>query len=209
MPLKPETLSEIAAFVRGGFEERDRIVEIFCEEMYAPGELDLADVEVAVEQAFASLEAEKVNWPRVTDCDKLDTVFAALTKRGIIALQNAGYTQSDGYYDVQEQYHAHPRQEAVIGYCFYHGQDLERAVHGNGLYLAFGPIDSKKEETDGPKIGLLIVEQLRNQGFDVQWNGTFNERIHIKNLDWKRRVEPTPLGPTAKGASKPWWKFWQ
>jgi hypothetical protein len=187
MSLNSETLSEIAAVVRGGFEERDSIVEIFCEEMYEPGELDPADVQAAVEQAFSSLEAEKATWPQVTDCDKLDSVFSALEKQGIIVLQNAGYTQSDGYDDVREEYHAHPQQGTVIGYCFYHGQDLERVVHGKGLTLAFGPIDPKKEATDGPKIGSLIVEQLRSQGFDVQWDGTFNERIHIKNLDWKRR----------------------
>jgi len=187
MSLKPETLSEIAALVRGGFEERDRIVEIFCEEMYEPGELDSADVQAAVEQAFSSLEAEKATWPEVTDCDKLDAAFSALAKQGVIALQNAGYTQSDGYDDVRQEYRAHPRRETVIGYCFYHGQDLERAVHGDGLYLAFGPIDPKKEAAEGPRIGALVAEQLRSQGFDVQWDGTFNQRIHIKNLDWKRR----------------------
>jgi len=39
MPLSPETLREIDGLVRGGFEERARIIEILCEEMYAPGEL--------------------------------------------------------------------------------------------------------------------------------------------------------------------------
>lgn len=37
MTLPAETQDEIRAMVRGGFEERDRIVEIFCEEMYEPG----------------------------------------------------------------------------------------------------------------------------------------------------------------------------
>jgi hypothetical protein len=195
MSLRPELLSEITTLVRGGFKERDRIVEILCEEMYAPGELDSAEVEAAVERAFSSLEAEKINWPQVTDCDKLDAAFAALMKQGIIALQNAGYTQSEGYDDIREEYNAHPRRETVIGYCFYQGQDLECAVHGGGLYLAFGPIDPKKETAEGPRIGTLIVQQLRNQGFDVQWDGTFNERIHIKNLDWKRQCLIQGRGP--------------
>lgn len=80
MPLSPETLSEVAAFVRGGFEERDRIIEILCEGMYEPGELDPAEVEAAVDEAFATLEAEKSGWPQVTDCDRLDAAFAALTR---------------------------------------------------------------------------------------------------------------------------------
>ena len=34
MTLSVETQQKIKAMVRGGFEEHDRIVEIFCEEMY-------------------------------------------------------------------------------------------------------------------------------------------------------------------------------
>src|SRR4051794_32529957 len=96
MPLSQATLREIRAQVRGGFEDRGRILEIFCEEMYAPGELDPAEVEAAIDDARAAYEAEKAGWPEVTDCDRLDAVFASLKRRGIIALQNAGYTQSDG-----------------------------------------------------------------------------------------------------------------
>ena len=95
MPLSPETVREIEAQVRGGFEDRERIIEIFCEEMYAPGELDATEVEAAVDEAIANHEAAKHNWPEVTDCDRLDKAFDAINKRGIIGLQNAGYTQSD------------------------------------------------------------------------------------------------------------------
>ena len=82
MALPKETLQEIDALVRGGFEDRDRIVEIFCEEKYAPGELDPAAVAAAVDSAFAALETEIAGWPSVTDCDKLDRAFAALNHRG-------------------------------------------------------------------------------------------------------------------------------
>src|SRR5688572_14526222 len=75
MAILPVTLKEIAAQVRSGFEERDRIIEIFCEEMYEPGELDPSEVELAVDAAFADLEAEKGSWPEVTDCDRLDAAF--------------------------------------------------------------------------------------------------------------------------------------
>jgi hypothetical protein len=37
MRLSPDTLREIEGLVRGGFEERDRIIEIVCQEMYEPG----------------------------------------------------------------------------------------------------------------------------------------------------------------------------
>jgi hypothetical protein len=187
MPLSPETLREIDGLVRGGFEERARIIEILCEEMYEPGELDGAEVVAAVDAAFTALTQDKATWPTTTDCDRLDGAFAALNARGIIALQNAGYTQSDGYDDIRESYHEHSDRDAIIGYCFYHGQDLERAVHDEGLYLAFGPMDSKKEEAEGPRIGAMIVEELTRAGLAAKWNGTFAQRIFIPAIDWKRR----------------------
>src|SRR5262245_62163301 len=125
--------------------------------------------------------------PTETGPDRLDSVFASLNGRWIIALQNAGYTQSDGYDDVRQSYHERSDRDRVIGYCFYHGQDLERAVHGEGLYLAFGPMDAKKEKTEGPRIGAMIVEELTRAGFAVRWDGTFDQRISIPAIDWKRR----------------------
>lgn len=187
MTLSVETLNEIKAMVRGGFEERDRIVEIFCEEMYSPGELDPQEVETAVASAIRELETEKASWPMITDCDKLDAVFAALNKKGIVSIQNAGYTQSDGYSDVMEVHGDSDDPENNIGYCFYHQQDLEGAVAGRGLFLAFGPIDPGKEETDGATIGRIIVDLLKGAGFSVDWPGTFDKRIEITAFDWKRR----------------------
>jgi hypothetical protein len=187
MPLSSEVLREIDGFVRGGFEERDRIIEILCEEMYGPEELDQAEVTVAVDAALASLEKDKAAWPPMTDCDKLDQVFEALNTLGIIALQNAGYTQSDGYDDVKEIYHRRSDRDKVIGYCFYHGQDLERVVNGEGLYLAFGPMDAQDEEIEGPRVAAMIVEELKRMGFSAQWNGTFNQRIYVPAINWKRR----------------------
>jgi hypothetical protein len=79
MPLNSEVLREIDGFVRGGFEERERIIEILCEEMHEPGELDEAEVTIAVDAAFTSLEKDKATWPSMTDCDKLDRVFCTQT----------------------------------------------------------------------------------------------------------------------------------
>jgi hypothetical protein len=64
MPLNSEVLRNIDGLVRGGFDERDRIIEIFHEEMHEPGELDEAEVTAAVDAAFASLEKDKATWPR-------------------------------------------------------------------------------------------------------------------------------------------------
>ena len=79
MPLNPDLLREIDGLVRGGFDDRTRIIELLCEEMYAPGELDEAEVVGAVDAAFASPARNKASWPAITDCDRLDQAFAALS----------------------------------------------------------------------------------------------------------------------------------
>lgn len=187
MALDPDVLREIQGLVRGGFEDRERIVEILTEEMYASGELDVDAVERAVDTAVQEHAQAKKSWPATTDCDRLDAAFKALAQRGVIALHNAGYTQSDGYSDVREAHADAPDRSRIVGYCFYHGQDLARAVDGGGLFLAFGPMDARTEDTEGPRIGRLVAEELQRAGLQVQWDGTFNQRIHIAAFDWKRR----------------------
>ena len=68
-------------------------------------------------------------------------------------------------------------------------------VRGGPLYLAFGPVDAKLEETEGPKVGKLIQAELERQEFPVEWEGTFNSRIKILELNWQRRHPPeSPVG---------------
>jgi len=48
-------------------------------------------------------------------------------------------------------------------------------------------IDPEKEETEGATIGRIIVDLLKGAGFSVDWPGTFDKRIEITAIDWKRR----------------------
>jgi hypothetical protein len=187
--LDDETTDAINVLARSGFYDEDEIIEIVCESMFEPGEVNEAEVSEAVDAAFDALEEEQKSWPEVTDCDRLDEAFDAIDARGVIALQNAGYTQSDGFDDFQEALEEHPKPETVKGYCFYQGQDLERAVLGDGLYLAFGPVDSDKEAADGPAIGKIVREELERAGFKVEWDGTFAQRIFVPKIKWQRRLE--------------------
>lgn len=187
MPLDPEISSLITTLVRGGFEPRERIIEIITEEMYEPGEFDEPEVRAAVDAALAAHDQDKTTWPAVTDCDRLDQVFSALSAKGIIALQYAGHSQSDGISDVTEAWHSRPDHAGVQGYCFYHGQDLERAVEDGELHLAFGPMDGIEQQTGEPRIGALIADELRRAGFSIEWNGTSDQRICVQDIDWKRR----------------------
>ena len=185
--LETETQSEIASMVRSGFYDRERLIEVFTEEMYAPGELDTNEVESEIDAQFAQYEKEKLAYPSTTDCDRLDAAFAKMNERGVIAIQNAGYTQSDGYDDVGDVYSQHPDRDSIVGYCFYHGQDLERAINGSGLYFAFGPVDPADEQTVGVDVGNIVRGELENAGLSVDWNGTFEKRLSVPNLNWQKR----------------------
>jgi len=187
--MTPDTLEEISTMVRSGFYTKNDLMPIFCEEMYAPGELIPEEISVALDSEFAKLAADQHSWPAVTDCDRLNEAFLAINRRRVIALQNAGYTQSDGYDDFLQALDESPDKISILGYCYYHGQDLERAVRGGGLYLSFGPTDPKTEATKGAEVGRIIQEEMARVGLPVKWDGGFSTRIHIPRLTWQRRFK--------------------
>ena len=186
--MEADDLGEISTLVRSGFFKRDDVVRIMSEEYYEHGTLDEGELSNAVEEAFDQLVAEQDSWPVVTDCDKLDKAFAALNQRGVIALQNAGMDQSDGFEDFRAALDEAPNRTEIIGYCFYHGQDLARAVRSQGLFLAFGPVGPSDEEICGAEVGRLVQEEMARVGFEVEWDGSFTSRISIPNIHWQRRV---------------------
>jgi len=174
-------------------DDIDRIEEILCEDLSDSEESELDEVRRRLREEAANFSEEQKSWPVRTDCDRLDAVFTALGKRGVLAIQNAGYTQSDGHYEVMEIYRNLHENKAIHGYCFYHEQDLERAVHYSQLFLAFGPIAPAQEEIQGPKVGRLIANELTLHGLSVTWDGTFGQRICIEPFDWKKRL-PCSIG---------------
>jgi hypothetical protein len=187
MALAEDVLEEIAVLVRSAFWIRDDLIAMVCEEMYAPGELSEDDVGAAIDEELRAHAEDQATWPAVTDCDRLAVAFAALAARGIVALENAGMTQSDGHDDFRAA-HANAADPAtVVGYCFFHGQDLQRAVRGGGLYLAFGPVDPRDEATKGREVGRIVQEELARAGLTVAWDGTFAQRIHLPHFVWRRR----------------------
>jgi hypothetical protein len=128
-------------------------------------------------------EAEPL-WPAVTDCDRLDAAFKTLDSLGILALQNAGYTMSDGHSEAHEAL-TRAVSGRYFGYCFYHGQDLERAVTGGGLMIAFDDLEG--DGASKSAVGRLLRETLEQAGLACEWNGDPEQRIGIPGFDWKRR----------------------
>ena len=136
------------------------------------------------EEFYRKAQAEK-QWPAVTDCDRLDTVFAGLATTGVFTAHNAGFTMQEGRWEVERAIAEQPAG-AYHGFCFYHTQDLHRAVDGTGLYLGFG--DLMDDDARTVVVGRQIRQAFEQAGFEVDWDGTADTRINLPAIDWKRRT---------------------
>lgn len=180
-----DTLSTIKVWVWSGFRSEVEAADMLEDHLSEEEALTDPDaIRKALAAEFKTKAAAEKSWPKETDCDRLDRAFDALMAAGICALHNAGYTQSDGHADVAQELHDQGRAK-FHGYCFYHGQDVERAVHGDGLLIAFGDLDDN--ETKSVTVGRAVVEALKKERFTIEWDGTVKKRIDIRNIDWKRR----------------------
>lgn len=182
--------------VRGGYEQPREIIDSLVELVEFDSETEelvagdraraVAEVSTIVAQENSKYLAEAASWPPETDCDRITAVFADLERRGIVARENVGYTQGDLGVElsaiVAELVKA---GKSVRGWVGFHGQDVEGAVDGRGLFLGFAPVDRKNNKA-WVELGTEIVQAFGRAGFDVSWNGKANERPHLA-VDWKRR----------------------
>lgn len=153
------------------------------------------DIDVDRVKAYAAKELKKkraaeAGWTPQTDCDRLDKAFDRLKARGICAIHfpASGYTMEHGHAAVEEVMEAaEDSQHRVVGFCFYHGQDIDRALGDEGLLLAFGSTVSHAGK-DGIRIGQAICEALQQEGLQTRWDGKLSSRIHIPGLRWQRRT---------------------
>ena len=178
----------IRVWVWSGFYSLPDVLEMLEDCYEDDGDEEDADKQMLEEYAESEFQAKReaeATWPPVTDCTRLDAAFDDLNGMGIIALHNAGYTLSDGISDVAEVL-AESDRDKVKGYCFYHEQDVERAIDGHGLMLAYGDI----EDTAEGKLAVaeLVKAELEQQGFMVEWNGDPEVRIDLPRIVWQRRA---------------------
>lgn len=175
----------IKTWIWSGFydpDEVDSMIDDILEE-----DADETMLRAAAAPEFDKKRAAEASWPEFTDCDRLDKAFVELCSQGVIALHNAGYTMSDGITEVADSMYERRRKgvKNIQGYCFYHSQDVERAVAGGGLMVAFGDLDDNNSQKT--KIGQLVKDVLQEFGLAVEWNGDPETRLSLPTLDWKRR----------------------
>lgn len=175
----------VERYVRYGFYRPAEVERIVADDVLG-GELPLTRVRALVMAEVARQQAEQKSWSEVTDCDRLDKAFAALRAECILAIHNAGMTPSEGIDEMSEQYQAAGgNKSGIVGYCYYHRQDMEHALDQRSLGLAFGAIDG--DELKGVGVGERVRAALEGEGLRVSWSGSIADKLNITDFQWQRR----------------------
>jgi hypothetical protein len=172
----------IAREVSAGFssddEIRERVVELVSDEGDAADAL-LDRIDDLIAKTVEAKAGEQEAWTGLTDCDRLDAAFAELEASGIVCRQNWTCCQTCGLAEIGEELEPVSR-----GYVFYHQQDTDRVVEDGVLLLAYGACSDVKEEQLA--VANEIARTVRENGLQVDWDGSLEKRIMVR-VDWKKR----------------------
>lgn len=162
----------------------EEAVDAFSDTSLPPAAVRRAAWSLA-QEAVAAHHAEQAAWPEVTDCDRLDAAFATLEASGIVARQHFSCCGTCGATQIIDEMDRVAKDgKPVRGYTFFHVQDTEHAVEGDGLYLSYGSADQDKQAAVA--IGHEVVAALRQHGLQPNWNGRHANRIGLP-IVWQRR----------------------
>jgi len=174
--------------IKSGFESLEDIIDAALEEVEDEGwEKEISEdwIKETVSREYEKHQQKSKTWQHPTDTERLHTAFDNLCRNKIVALHNAGYTQSEAIYDVQDVWQD-LEDDGIkpIGYCYYHGQDLEGVIKTGELNIGFYG-EKEKNDKEAIIIGHKVVDALRKEGFDVNWDGSASKRITIENFNWQ------------------------
>lgn len=123
--------------------------------------------------------AEQASWPERTDLDALESAFAGLESRGVVARPNFACCSSCARAEIGAELDDDSR-----GYVFFHYQSTERAVKSGDLYLHYGAC----EPHDLADVAREIVGRLEDEGLPVVWNGETDTAIKVAPIVWQKRI---------------------
>jgi hypothetical protein len=186
MDRRAEALDSIRYYVWSGYYDADEVFDIVDDEVFESDGENEEWLRAAVGREFRRKRAAERTWPEVTDCDRLDRAFEALHAQGILTSHKTGYTQQDGLEVVTGLYdEAGGDRSDIVGYCFYTIQDMEGAMEGVGLWLAFGHFSG--DIAAGGQVGRLLRDMFGRFSFNVVWDGSIKSRLLLSGFRWQRR----------------------
>jgi hypothetical protein len=181
-----DILSWVRSFVWSGEYSAEEVSQLIEDQLGLEAEVDEVWLRNAIHSEAEAKQKAEATWPKVTDFDRLDRAFTILQSQGIIALHRAGFTQSDGLEEVYDVYlEAGGPKSDYAGHCFYTEQDQEAAFDGSGLFIGFGHLSGN--DAKGVEVGQLLLDALRREAFDIEWDGTINSRLFVNGFRWQRR----------------------
>jgi hypothetical protein len=185
--IKDEALEQIEKDVLIGFESAEEMIESIAEMFDDEDDFDEDWLAETIEAKCNEHRDNSFNWSRPTDFDRLDAAFTELIKQKIVCLHNAGYTKQDAIGDCEEAINElDDHGIEAIGYCYYHTQDLERAIDPKERNLLLGYDSFIDNEKEALMIANTIVAVLKTHHFQITWNGSIQQRIQIDNINWQR-----------------------
>jgi len=183
-----DILKQIDVDVAGGFSTREEVIQSIVDihaDDYGDAAALRASATSLTDEAFRAHRLRQVEWPEVTDCDRLDAAFAQLEADGVISRQNFTCCGTCGSAEIWDEISsARDAGKPARGYAFFHMQDTESAVDGYGLYLNYGSCEEGPEAAIA--IGHEIIARLKDHEIKTDWDGRIERRIAV-SLDWKRR----------------------
>jgi len=215
--LKDEALEQIELDVKFGFENEQQIFEGLEDMFYEEDDIDEEWLKQTIHQQYNQHQKEALQWAKPTGFDKLAKAFDQLIAQKIVCLHNAGYTKQDGAGDCMETIER--LEELGVkanGFCYYHSQDLARAIDPNtrNLYLGFDSVTQNDDEA--LQVAQMIIAAVTENGLQVNWPGTVTQRLEIVNIDWKKIPDDEEWGAERviqmltkpRSDQKPFWKLW-
>ncbi|APR78207.1 Hypothetical protein A7982_03554 [Minicystis rosea] len=182
----------IARELHLGYSDDERIVEDATEQF---PDHDEAAVRAALAAALEKRALEERGWPETTDCDRLDSAFAALEAEGVVARQSFWCCTSCAIPAIKgEMMDEEARGTAVRGYVYFHWGMLDDVASGDTLGLQCGGAIADDDSAHG-RIVERVVAALKRAGLAAEGR---SERTAEVTLDWKKRRRAPPRPDDAK-----------
>lgn len=105
----------------------------------------------------------------------LRQAFAKLRRYGILAEMDYLCCGNCGSYAMEKEYKAAPEDDKPVGYCFFHGQDMDCLIEEGSAMLNFNGFDA----VSSVFVGNLIVDTLSSCGVRCKWDGDVRHRIEF------------------------------
>lgn len=165
----------IDLLAKSGFFSCDEIIEIL-QDQFIEEDIDFSKVDISLNNYSND------------NFSKLERVFNNLASQDIVAIHNCGYDIEEGVGDAFELFvHLTNNKFNPIGFCFYTFEDIEEAIFDNKLRITFGDFENNIDKA--VEIGNTVAENLKEENFNIDWDGTVNNQIVIDPFSWDKSFD--------------------